>query len=242
MINSSESLFDFNVNQNTMVTVINVGNDATPIIVIDQLCDQPEALMGFAEPASSFGDGGGFYPGIRKPLPDSYAQKICQHYLPLMQEVYQLDPSSKAQIILSALSLAVTPPEQLRPIQTLPHFDTEQSNQFALVHYLCDQQHGGTSFYRHRKTGYESISHSRLSEYGTLLKQQAIKNEIHKKLSYINSEHHLFERMHKIDAKMNKAIIYPSNILHSGNINVATGLPCDVKRGRLTTSSFVLVQ
>jgi len=242
MTESSAALFDFNVNKKSKVTVINVGNEVTPIIVIDQLCDQPEALMGFAEPASSFGDGGGFYPGIRKPLPDSYAEQICLHYLPLMQEVYQLDPSSKAKIILSALSLAVTPAEQLRPIQTLPHFDTEQRNQFALVHYLCGQQHGGTSFYRHRKTGYESITNSRLSEYGTLLKQQAIKNEIHKKLSYINSDHHLFERIHKIDAKMNKAIIYPSNLLHSGNINTATGLPCDVRCGRLTTSSFILIQ
>jgi len=242
MINSSDVLHDFNVNKNTKVTVINVGNEATPIIVIDQLCEHAEALIDFAEPASSFGDAGGFYPGIRKPLPNFYAEQICQHYLSLMQKVYQLDSSSKAQVILSALSLAVKPPEQLRPIQTLPHFDTEQTNQFALVHYLCDQQHGGTSFYRHRETGYESISNARLSEYGTLLKQQAIQNEIHKNLTYINCDHYLFEQMYKVDAKMNKAIIYPSNILHSGNINTKTGLPCDVKIGRLTTSSFILIQ
>jgi len=242
MTESSVALFDFNVNKKSKVTVINVGNEAVPIIVIEQLCEDPEALISFAAPVSSFGDGGGFYPGIRKTLPDCYAKQICQHYLPVMQKIYQLEPSSKAEVILSALSLATTPAEQLRPIQTLPHFDTEQSNQFALVHYLCEQQHGGTSFYRHRKTGYESITNSRLSEYGTLLKQQAIKNEIHKKLSYINSDHHLFERIHKIDAKMNKAIIYPSNLLHSGNINVATGLPCDVNKGRLTTSSFIVIK
>ena len=232
----------FVLNENAQIEVLTVGDEQTPVIIIEQLSASVSQLIDFAEDGSTFGDAGGFYPGIRKPLPKEYAINICKKYLPLIKKVYQLEATAKANIVLSALSLAVTPQNKLRPIQTLPHFDTTAHNQFAVVHYLCDQQHGGTSFYRHKSTGFERISDNRLTRYGSLLKQQAIACQLHKHLAYMQGDNELFSLIHSVKASMNRAIIYPSNLLHSGNINIDTGLLADPRKGRLTTSSFILVQ
>ena len=242
-------MLSFKLNENASVDIVYVGNEVIPVIVIDNFCDDYDALIQFAVNGADSGSGSGFsadvrdfYPGMRKPLPESYTQNICQHYLSLIKRVFQLEHASGAEAILSALSIAVTPPGKLRPIQTLPHFDSPQPNQLAIVHYLCDKRHGGTSFYRHRETGFETINSQRLARYGALLKQQAIDSQLHKNLSYIDGDNPLFERVYRVEAKMNRVIIYPSNALHSGDIQPQLGLSADPHTGRLTTSSFIIVQ
>ena len=42
-----------------------------------------------------------------------------------------------------------------------------------------------------------------------------------------------------VEAKLNRAVIYPSNVLHSGDIQTDLGLSNDPKKGRLTISSFI---
>ena len=124
----------------------------------------------------------------------------------------------------------------------LPHIDTPQSNQFAVVHYLCNQDHGGTSFYRHKETSYQTITQDRLYNYANQVKKEAIANQIHKKPRYMNGSDKLFEQLYSVEARMNRAIIYPSNLLHSGNVNTALGLSSVPKKGRLTIGSFILLE
>ncbi len=140
---------------------------------------------------------------------------------------------------MSALAIVDTPEEQLRPMQMLPHIDTPEKNQLAIVHYLCDKEHGGTTFYRHKATGYEMITQERLYRYASQVKQEAIANQIHKNPCYMSGSNTLFEQVYAVDACINRAIIYPSNLLHSGNINTALGLSSDPKKGRLTIGSFI---
>jgi hypothetical protein len=52
----------------------------------------------------------------------------------------------------------------------------------------------------------------------------------------------LFEQLHSVDACMNRAVIYPSRILHSGDVNPLLGLSSDPKVGRLTIGSVILVE
>ncbi len=233
----------FKINQNASTNVIHYGNEKIPVIVIDNFYHNHQALIDYAAKGNGFhGSAADFYPGLRQPLPENYANQIGQHYLPLIEQIFQLPHATTTQTILSAYSIATTTPTQLRPIQTLPHFDSPRSNQLAVVHYLCDSHHGGTSFYRHRTTGFESINQQRLTQYGCLLKQQAIESQLHKNLYYINGDHLLFEQVYQVEAQMNRAIIYPSNALHSGNIQPQLGLSGDPYTGRLTTSSFILVK
>ncbi len=158
-----------------------------------------------------------------------------------MNSKFALRKGNDVNVLLSAFSIATLPTEKLRPIQMLPHFDCPADNQFAMVHYLCDAKHGGTSIYRHNLTGYERINESRQSEYRQLLKQQAIAEKLHLNSRYIDGDTQLFTRVHALEAKINRAVIYPSNVLHSGNIHPEHGLSASPATGRLTISSFIVV-
>jgi len=233
------------LNANMKTSLSYVGNEAIPVLVIDNLIDEPESLIrwlaqeisqnrGFSTQASDF------YPGVRKVSPANYVAAIPQ-LLPLLQQSFGNLSADIAKVVLSAFSITTTPVDKLRPIQMLPHFDTAADNQFAMVHYLCDEQHGGTSFYRHKKTGFETIGESRFAQYTGLLKQQAVAEKLHQQPHYIEGNSTLFEQIHSVNAQMNRMVIYPSNALHSGNIRPNMGLFSDIRTGRLTISSFVVL-
>lgn len=231
-----------------------VGHEQTPILLIDDLIEHPEQLVDFAceqqeqSKTAATSDKHGFqqqdsdfYPGIRKQTPLNYVTVLGQ-LLPFLQQFFNLSSTAQADIMLSAFSISTTPEQQLRPIQMLPHFDSPNNAQYAMVHYLCDIKHGGTSFYRHNTSGFERITEPRLAPYRHQLKQQAIAANLHKNPQYINGDSHLFTRTHQVEAKFNRAIIYPSNVLHSGNIQANLGLLSDPKKGRLTISNFILIR
>jgi hypothetical protein len=129
----------------------------------------------------------------------------------------------------------------LIPIQCIPHYDSSDTHQFAVVHYLCGEHHGGTSFYRHRQTGYESISAARSGQYIKTLDREATSRGL-PKADYINGDSELFERVASVDAKFNRAIFYCSNLLHSGNIQAANGLNSDPRIGRLTATTSLIFE
>ena len=58
---------------------------------------------------------------------------------------------------------------------------------------------------------------------------------------YMNGDTSLFQRIHQVAAKKNRLIIYPSNLLHSGDLAQTTALPANPQQGRLTISSFIRV-
>jgi hypothetical protein len=135
--------------------------------------------------------------------------------------------------------MSTTPATQIRPIQMLPHIDATTPQQLAMVHYLCGPEQGGTSFYRHRETGFERIRAERLTGYSATLKAEAQAAQLHLQPGYIDGDTSLFQRIYQVDAKANRAIIYPGNLLHSGDIRPENGLSAEPRQGRLTISSFL---
>lgn len=222
------------------VQYLEIGDEASPLIIIDNFVETPEHLVTLAnENVNAFqSQASDFYPGIRKPAPAGYQALLCR--LPDLISSH-LPDISNVETLMSAFSIATTPEQQLRPIQTIPHFDSPDPQQYALVHYLCTKEHGGTSFYHHKSTGFERITTDRLATYGSKIKQEAIAEELHKTPKYIDGETSLFSRIYQVEAAFNRAIFYPSNLLHSGNIRLSTALNCSPNDGRLTTSSFLKV-
>jgi hypothetical protein len=219
---------------------LRIGDEATPLLIIDDLVTDPEWLIATAEQGCAFqADPANFYPGIRKPAPQLYQQALKTALLPLLQNVFQQPQAATLQLMLSAYSLSTTPPAQLRPIQMLPHIDATSTQQLAMVHYLCGPEHGGTAFYRHRQTGFERITAARLAGYSTLLKAEAQAAQLHQHPGYIHGDTELFSQIFAIEAKPNRAIIYPGNLLHSGEIRPENGLSAEPRQGRLTISSFL---
>ncbi|MDX2367350.1 MAG: DUF6445 family protein [Colwellia sp.] len=230
------------VNLKDKIEVLFIGQESTPLIILDDFITEPEALISLACDDNPYhAQSTDYYPGIRKPLPPSYGELLSSQLFYLLKNTYQLKGAVAAKTILSAFSISTTPPNQLRPIQMLPHFDTTENTQFALVHYLCDVKHGGTSFYRHKQTGYERVTNTRFPQYTTLLKHQAKAENLHLSPAYITNNSSLFERIYSVEARKNRVVIYPSNLLHSGNIQPQQGLSSDPRKGRLTISSFISI-
>ncbi|MET0499738.1 MAG: DUF6445 family protein [Steroidobacteraceae bacterium] len=214
-----------------------IGRELRPVLAIDDFMPEPEELVACAASGDSFkGSPHDYYPGVRKPMPAHYAAGFCEKYAKILREVFGLGPTEPLAL-LSAFSIATTRPTALRPIQRLPHFDTSDAHQLAVVHYLCDARHGGTSFYRHRQTGFETISQQRLQGYAEILKRQVM-TEFTPPPAYMNGDNALFERIASFEAQFNRALIYPSNLLHSANI-LRLHTDHDPRKARLTANTFL---
>lgn len=224
-------------------SVVFIGAERVPILVIDNFIASPSQLVDWVETEVASGrdfrnQASDFYPGVRKEVPTEYLHAISM-LAPVIKSAFELGHRSNLHPIMSAFSLTTTPVNKLRPIQMLPHFDTAADNQLAMVHYLCGGEHGGTAYYRHRTTKFERINETRFDSYSTELKQQAIEAKLHENPAYVSNNSELFEQIYKVEAKMNRVVIYPSNLLHSGDINIDNGLKHNIRTGRLTISSFI---
>ncbi len=214
-----------------------LGQERTPVLVIDNLLLDTAWLCQQAKQATFSAQADNYYPGIRAATPLLYQAAVRQALFPLLHNVFA-PKATELRMLMSAYSIATTKTAELRPIQMLPHFDTVEPMQLAMVHYLCGKEQGGTSFYRHNETGFERITAVRLPGYAQGLKQQAKAARLHEKPGYMNGSTPLFERMDQVEAQFNRAVIYPGNLLHSGDIQQAM-LSADPDIGRLTISSFL---
>jgi hypothetical protein len=138
----------------------------------------------------------------------------------------------------SFFSVVTTASTDLLPIQRIPHYDSTDPNLFAAVIYLCDTRFSGTSFYRHRKTGYEEITEANCHNY-----QLALDNDLRihgaPPQEYMNGDSALFEAIFSTELKFNSAVVYPGRILHAGNIKKQFDPPKDKSDWRLTITSLL---
>ncbi|WP_338763278.1 DUF6445 family protein [Massilia sp. METH4] len=225
--------------------VLHVGQDREPVLIVDGLLLDPEAILLWAETGAAFQrQEGDFYPGIRKPLDLAYASAVYAHLRELLLATFGVAGDAPITPLSSVLSLATTPQEALRPIQSVPHFDSVERKRIASVHYLCDEKFGGTSFYRHRSTGFESMDAQRLADYAPCLKQEVMEEARRQGLrtfAYIRGDTALFERTGSVAARFNRAVFYRSNLLHSGDIAVEAGLSAAPRSGRLTANTLAAI-
>ena len=233
--------FDFSINPDLIINTIYVGNEQEPVVIVDELLNIPEAIIQYAETGFPFKeDAKDFYPGIRKPLAPAYAENIYRELMQTMWTVFSSKSTVNIKLLSSVLSLTTTAPQDLRPIQSVPHFDGFHTNNIASVHYFCEPECGGTSFYRHRTTGFETMNSQRIHHYAPMLKSEVIASN-KSTYDYINGDTDIFERTASIDAKFNRAIFYRSNILHSANVNKNRLNEKNPAEGRLTANTLIAI-
>lgn len=104
-----------------------------------------------------------------------------------------------------------------------------------MVHYLGAQALGGTAFYRHRSTGFETISPARSTPYFAALSRETA---LSSPQGYVSGDTTLFERIDEVDAVFNRAVFYRSHVLHCGAIPPDAELTADPLQGRLTVTGF----
>lgn len=220
------------------ITRLTIGNEQSPLLVVDNFIPEPESLVDYAA-SQQFLANSPYYPGIRAAAPAAYRQFMLHSLQQTLIDYFEL-PATKLGFSVCHLSLVTTPPEQLKLLQRIPHFDTTEKHALAAVHYLFQGNQGGTAFYRHRKTGFEYIDESRTREYYLSLESENNGPDLPKTTDgYIQGDTPLFEQIAEQPGVFNRLIVYRRHALHSGVITKETSLSADPLLGRLTISSFI---
>ena len=204
------------------------------MIVIDDFLPEPDAVVAAAA-ALDYAPGPTAYPGLRSPVAPAVTLPTWRRLAPLVQQAFGF--ASELTRLSAYYSLITTPPEALKPVQRLPHFDGFGPFRIAVVHHLSRHALGGTAFYRHRGTGFETIDEGRLPPY-----QAAVNEELQRlglpEAGYVAGDTALFERIGHVQARFNRAIVYLGHALHSADVPAGTPLVADPASGRFSINTF----
>ena len=227
------------INPNCEISTLSIGDEGNPIVVVDDFMLSSKKLVKMAKDQGEFVDEpDNYYPGQRADIAQSYTQALADFFKGSIAPLFNAPDHAAPKILESKFCLATKAPRDLMSIQSIPHFDTSDDNQIAVVHYLCSPPFQGTSFYQHRSTGFEAITADRSVSYFKSLNREATTIGLPKP-DYIAGDTKAFKRVAKIDLKENRIIFYKSNVLHAGDIDAKTDLHSSPAIGRLTANSFI---
>lgn len=231
--------YDFGLNPTAAIALHHVGEEAEPVMVIDGLMRTPATMVEFAAHEADFdavAAGQNFYPGIQAPAPLEYVSLLGRTLTPLIQKGFGL-PRARPANASCNLSLVTLPPETLNLAQRLPHIDTVDPLQFAVLHFFCEARFGGTAFYRHRSTGFETLTADRLAAHASFLERDLARHP--PPAGYITGDTPIYAQTAAFEARFNRILVYRSRVFHSGQVNAAAGLSRDPRQGRLTANIFL---
>lgn len=216
--------------------VYQLGEERAPLLVIDNFLQNPELLVEHACQLQ-FVQNSPLYPGIRAPAPIAFQTLFLNALSRQLQKVFDLK-GTKLGLSLCQYSLVTQPADQLTLLQRIPHFDSTQRDELAAVFYLFKDDFGGTSFYRHNKTGYEYIDDARRIPYFKSLESENDTPNMPER-GYINGDTALFTRIGEQKGVFNRLIVYRRQNLHSGSISSDFAPNTDPRKGRLTINIFI---
>ncbi|WBO20704.1 DUF6445 family protein [Sphingomonas abietis] len=218
------------------IRIEHIGRERQPIIIIDDFVPEPDRMRTAAE-ALDYRPMGRHYPGLRAEVP---AHDIEAYLAPVQDLISHVFGYSRTPEIISAgYSIVTTRPADLTPIQRLPHFDGWEAERIALLHYLDGADKGGTAFYRHRSTGYETISADRHADYDAALHRDVARHGLPSP-AYISGNTPLFERIGHYAAHPNRALIYRGHLLHCADLPGDLDFTPDPRLARLTVNTFLM--
>ncbi len=216
------------------VRVEKVGNERTQVIHIADFFKDPDEVASAAT-SQKFERINPHYPGVRAPVESDLLKRLIST---VAEHFPKLSSGLNAKWNGAAwYSIVTCPPEQLTPIQRLPHFDGFDEKQVAVMIYLDHTEHGGTAFFRHRSTGFERVTEARYPEYKQKLERDVSRTGL-PPARYITDGAPHFEKIGESDATYNSLIIYPGTLLHSGVIRNDAPLLADPANGRLSINGF----
>ncbi|WP_029934673.1 DUF6445 family protein [Sphingomonas sp. UNC305MFCol5.2] len=220
------------------IRVDHVGLEREPVVVVENFAPDPEALIDAAE-VLLFAPMGEYYPGIRAPVMPAYFEGLAPVLTPVMREVF--GAQERIGFTRALYSIATTSPAELTLAQRIPHIDGVAEGMIAILHYLAREDQGGTAFYRHRSTGFETVDAARHRRYLDALRDDFTAHG-EPEPAYIEGDTAIFEQIACYDAVFNRALIYRSSLLHCAMLPNHIALPGTAREGRLTVASFLRVQ
>jgi hypothetical protein len=228
--------YDFTVNEHFSVERRQVGNERHPVLVIDDLLRDPESMVRYAASVSQFKPSPLAYPGIIAPAPDAYVDSMVNAVVPLISATFGVQADS-AHLLECFFAIATFPAEKLHFGQRLPHVDSFEPGQIAGVHYLCGSAHSGTALYRHRATGYETLTEQKHRQVQAHMVRDVANQQL--PAEYPNAANHFYEQTARFDVRFNRLILYRGTMLHSMMVEPGATLVPNPRVGRLTTNTFL---
>jgi len=221
--------------QHIEVRIDHIGFDRSPVVVVDHILQHPEELAADAA-AQPFAPTGRWYPGLRSPVPLPYPLALLQMLREVIDQAFGLE----GQAVLDSrcnYCLITRRAHEVAVRQRIPHCDTSDTSVIAVLHYLFRGDYGGTSFYRHRQTGFEMVTPERQPLYEQKLGEELAQGEPQ---DYLEGDSSLFQRIADCPAAYNRALIYRSASLHKADIGPDFSFSSDPRLGRLTANSSFL--
>ena len=231
-----EDMFAFN--PNASVSSARVGKCPIAVTVADNVLLRPQQLADFGLGLTFVEDDGNLYPGVRARVPADFSRPFHAWLTRTLHGTGVLEENSYIYDDASFFSIVNKSRADLLPLQRIPHYDSTDPRVFAAVIYLFDRANSGTSFYRHRTTGYEKIDVDNKDNYRAALNRN-MKNLGPPPRQYTNGSNALFERMYSVDSAFNRIVIYSGNVLHAADIDGSLFNGNDDCRWRLTVSSLI---
>lgn len=217
-----------------------MGNEKNKVLCFDNFLANPELLVDHARqshfspyPAAIQRKG---YPGVRTAAPADFGGQLRSRIGDIIKNEFGIPEERNITPLQDALCLMTVPESELGPLQRVPHFDASNPFFFATLLYLCGEEHGGTGFYRHNSTGYESITPERCDPYLDSSYEEL--NSKKPERRYFSESNDFFTRVGFIPARFNRLVVYRGCVLHSANILSGISLNPDPVVGRLTANIF----
>lgn len=223
------------------VRVHRVGQENQSVVVVEAATGIADALIDYAATRSLFAPAGAVgqgYPGLLGPAPATYLDRMVKCAVPLIAAHFGTGPVLPVRA-RGNFSLVTVPANDLGPEQRVPHVDTVEPLQFACVHYLCDEAHGGTGFFQHRATGFETLDAARLPVFRAALDRELADVPAGYPTAGNDGP---FAMIHACEAARDRLILYRASALHSGLIASIGAHATDPRRGRLTGNLFLQVR
>ncbi len=223
------------------LSVSTVGHERTPVAILDDALADPRQAVDLAASLAPFPPiDRNYYPGqrrlIRREEPaHAYTAAICNTVAQAMFDVFGV---GRFHVREASFSIVTQAPQTTQLIQRVPHFDTVDANDYAVLHYLTEPPQGGTAFYRHRRTGFERLSPSRYDPYLAALDQDLAAFGPPAP-AYISGSSPAFEQIGRCDGLFNRIVIYQGALLHCAEIARDFAFDADPRKGRLTGNIFI---
>eukprot|EP01035_Chromulina_nebulosa_P029475 gene29475-39067_t len=213
-----------------------MGREGEPLVVIDSFSGIADELLK-AGYAATYQHAGASYPGIRSWADPSYLDRRRDLMMQIMQRVFGF--TQGVRLDASTFSLVTQDEAELSPLQRIPHYDHAGGEVIAIMHYLMGPESGGTAFYRHRRTGFETITPQREDHYNAALAQDERAYGT-PPAHYCYGDTDWFELIDEVEAVPDRLVLYRGRQLHSGIIPDPSVLSPDPHKGRLTINMFLI--
>ena len=227
---------EFDIDKAIRVRIIRLGAEGQPVLVVDRVLADPQRVVDHAAAADFYAPPHTHYPGLNAHVPEGYYRTVIAALRQPLEAAFGLSMRARLDYF-GFLGLSTQAAADATPAQRFPHVDSYDPNRLAMVHYFCDETHGGTGFFRQKATGYECVDQGRARRYVAEVMVERSRSEgLAPAFPHAGMPH--YDLIGQSDAVFNRLVVYRSHIFHAPLLG-AGGAAADPRSGRLTANGFI---